>query len=78
MNYPVWELGFGSGLLIAIIAVFHVFVSHFAIGGGFFITVSEYFAYKRNDQRLLDFVKITFDSSPEKAGLDSLSTVLVI
>jgi hypothetical protein len=34
MNYPVWYLPeTGGGLLIALIAILHVFVSHFAVGG---------------------------------------------
>lgn len=36
MNYPVWDVSFGAGLLIAIVSITHVFVSHFAVGGGFF------------------------------------------
>ena len=33
MNYPVWYLPeTGGGVLIALIAVLHVFVSHFAVG----------------------------------------------
>ena len=36
MNYPVWQLdGAGGGLLIAMMAIFHVYISHFAVGGGF-------------------------------------------
>ena len=57
MNYPVWELGLAPGLLMAFIAVIHVFVSHFAIGGGFFLTLTEYYAYARNDKALLSYVK---------------------
>ena len=58
MNYPVWELGFGPGLLIAIVAISHVCVSHFAIGGGFFLTITEYFAVRRGDKNLLDYLKL--------------------
>ena len=57
MNYPVWQLGYPGGLLIALIAVLHVFVSHFAVGGGAFLVVSEHLAYKRNDSGLLDYAK---------------------
>ena len=40
MNYPVWQLEFaGGGLLIAMMAVIHVFISHFAVGGGLFLVV---------------------------------------
>lgn len=42
MNYPVWEVPFiGSGMVIAIIAVIHVMISHFAIGGGLFLPLAE-------------------------------------
>ena len=58
MNYPVWELGFGPGLLIAIVAISHVCVSHFAIGGGLFLTVTEYVAVRRDDKALLDYLKL--------------------
>jgi hypothetical protein len=32
MNYPFWDAGIGYGLLMAGLAVVHVFISHFAIG----------------------------------------------
>lgn len=42
MNYPVWNVPYiGSGLVIAIIAIIHVMLSHFAIGGGFFLFITE-------------------------------------
>ena len=34
MDYPIWDLGMGGGLLMALVAIPHVIVSHFAIGGG--------------------------------------------
>ncbi|WP_243359016.1 hypothetical protein [Fundidesulfovibrio terrae] len=42
MDYPVlhWT-SWGGGLLIALVATIHVFVSHFAVGGGLFIAVME-------------------------------------
>lgn len=57
MNYPVWEVGFGSGLLMAIVSVVHVFVSHFAVGGGLFLVLTEHKAYRENDAHLLDWLK---------------------
>ncbi|RMD50789.1 MAG: hypothetical protein D6830_01905 [Ignavibacteria bacterium] len=57
MNYPVWDVSFGSPLLIAIVAIVHVFVSHFAVGGGLFLVLSEKRAYKRNDNVLLEWLK---------------------
>jgi mono/diheme cytochrome c family protein len=56
MNYPVWELELGGGLLIAIVAILHVYVSHFAIGGGLFLVVTEHYAYRRNDEGLLRYL----------------------
>jgi len=42
MNYPIWDVPIlGSGLVIALIAIFHVFISHFAIGGGFYLPMTE-------------------------------------
>jgi cytochrome bd ubiquinol oxidase subunit I len=42
MNYPFWEVPLiGSGWVIGIIAIFHVFISHFAVGGGFYLPMAE-------------------------------------
>ena len=57
MNYPVWEVAFGAGLLIALVAILHVFVSHFAVGGGLFLVVTERRARRNNDQALLGWLK---------------------
>ncbi len=58
MNYPVWELTtYGGGFLIALIAIVHVFVAHFAVGGGLFLVALENKAYLEDDQGLLDYVK---------------------
>jgi len=57
MNFPVWQLGFPGGLLIAIVAVTHVFVSHFAVGGGAFLVLTERRAYAKNDEALLGYVR---------------------
>lgn len=56
MNYPLWELP-GAGLLIAVVAILHVFVSHFAVGGGLFLVVTELKARRENDQALLDYLQ---------------------
>jgi len=57
MNYPVWELAtFGGGVLVAVIATLHVFVAHFAVGGGLFLVVTEMKAYREKDKRILDYV----------------------
>jgi len=58
MNYPVWELYFtGGGLLMVIIAVVHVYVAHFAVGGGLFLVWTEIKAYRENDENLLAYLK---------------------
>jgi cytochrome bd-type quinol oxidase subunit 1 len=42
MNYPVWDVPFlGSGWVIGIIAIIHVLISHFAVGGGLFLPMAE-------------------------------------
>jgi mono/diheme cytochrome c family protein len=56
MNYPVWELEMGPGLLIAIVAILHVYVSHFAIGGGLFLVLTEHYAYRKDDKHLRDYL----------------------
>ena len=57
MNYPVWELTtFGGGALVAVIATLHVFVAHFAVGGGLFLVLTERKAYREKDRRILDYV----------------------
>jgi len=57
MNYPVWELTtFGGGVLVAVIATLHVFVAHFAVGGGLFLVLTEMKAYREKDKRILDYV----------------------
>lgn len=57
MNFPVWDVWFGSGVLIALVAVVHVFVSHFAVGGGLFLVLTEKKAYRENDTALLSWLK---------------------
>ena len=57
MNYPFWDVPFGYGVLMAAIAVFHVFISHFAIGGGLYLVVTEQSARRRQDQATLEFLE---------------------
>ncbi len=58
MNYPVWYLpGTGGGFLIALIAVLHVFVSHFAVGGGLYLIFAEKKGLRENSPAILEFVK---------------------
>ena len=58
MNYPVWFLPeTGGGFLIALISILHVFVSHFAVGGGLYLIYAEKKGLKENSQLILDFTK---------------------
>ena len=58
MNYPVWELYYaGGGLLIALIAVVHVYVAHFAVGGGLFLVLTEMKGLRENSPAILEYTK---------------------
>ena len=47
MNYPIWEVkGIGLPWVIGIIAIFHVMISHFAVGGGLYLALAEAKAIK--------------------------------
>ena len=52
MDYPIWDLSLGGGVLIALVAVTHVWVSHFAVGGGLAIAIVETLGVRRNDPAL--------------------------
>ncbi|HTP90041.1 MAG TPA: cytochrome ubiquinol oxidase subunit I [Bryobacteraceae bacterium] len=42
MNYPFWDVPLiGSGWVIGSIAIFHIMISHFAVGGGFYLPMAE-------------------------------------
>jgi mono/diheme cytochrome c family protein len=58
MNYPVWELhAAGGGLLVALIAVVHVYIAHFAVGGGLLLVLTELRARRLNSEPLLDHTR---------------------
>jgi mono/diheme cytochrome c family protein len=57
MNYPVWDVP-ASGLLIAAVAIVHVFISHFAVGGGLFLVLAERRARRDRDEALLGYVRL--------------------
>ena len=58
MNYPVWERAFaGGGLLVVVIAVIHVYIAHFAVGGGFFLVLTEWMGYRKNRPEVTGYVK---------------------
>ncbi len=58
MEYPVWQLStFGGGFIIALVATLHVFVAHFAVGGGLFLVLTEARARREKSPAMLDYVK---------------------
>ena len=57
MNYPLWQIGIPGGLLIALVAVVHVFISHFAVGGGAYLVLLERKANSNHDAGLLEYVR---------------------
>ncbi len=57
MTYPVWEPFVANSLLIALVAVLHVFVSHFAIGGGLYLILAETIARRKNDLEHLAYIE---------------------
>ncbi len=58
MNYPLWEVPLlGGGMVIALIAIAHVFVSHFAVGGGLFLALTERKARREDNRELLVYMK---------------------
>lgn len=57
MDYPIWNLSMGGGVLISLVAITHVWVSHFAIGGGLAIALVESLGVRRNDPSLRNLAK---------------------
>jgi cytochrome bd-type quinol oxidase subunit 1 len=58
MNYPVWQLDFaGGGLLIAMIAIIHVYVAQFAVGGGLFLVLTEMKGVREKNSDIIAYVK---------------------
>ncbi len=59
MDYPIWNVAMGGGVLIGIVAIVHVLVSHFAIGGGLAIAVVETLAVRRGDRAFRELARRT-------------------
>jgi mono/diheme cytochrome c family protein len=56
MEYPIWQLTtLGGGFWIALIATVHVYVAHFAVGGGLFLVLTEMAAYRSGNPHLLEY-----------------------
>ena len=57
MHYPWWYVPHATApMLIALIAVIHVLVSHYAVGGGLFLAVETRHAYKTKNKLYLDYL----------------------
>jgi cytochrome bd-type quinol oxidase subunit 1 len=53
MNYPFWNIPYlGSGWVIGIIAIFHVMISQFAVGGGLYLPMAERKAMRMADKQM--------------------------
>jgi hypothetical protein len=53
MNYPFWNIPYlGSGWVIGIIAIFHVMISQFAVGGGLYLPLAERKAMRMADKQM--------------------------
>jgi cytochrome bd-type quinol oxidase subunit 1 len=53
MNYPFWDIPYlGSGWVIGLIAIFHVMISQFAVGGGFYLPLAERKALRMDDPEM--------------------------
>ena len=58
MNYPFWDVPhLGSGWVIGLIAIFHVMISHFAVGGGFYLVLAETKARRENRREWLQVLQ---------------------
>ncbi len=58
MDYPLFLVPhIGGGWLIGIIAILHVIIAHFAVGGGLLVVVTEQLGTRRNDSLWLDFAR---------------------
>jgi mono/diheme cytochrome c family protein len=57
MDYPIWDVAVGGGVLIGAIAVLHVVVSHFAVGGGLVMAWAEATLVRRPDPALRALLK---------------------
>ncbi len=58
MNYPVWDVPvLGSGWMIGIVAIIHILISHFAVGGGLFLPLTEAKALREGREDLFPRMK---------------------
>jgi len=59
MNYPVWDVPLiGSVWIVGAIAIFHVMISHFAVGGGFYLAFAERKARREGREDWLEVIRM--------------------
>lgn len=58
MNYPTWDVPLiGSVWVIGAIAIFHVMISQFAVGGGLYLALAEHKARREGREDWLDVLR---------------------
>ena len=58
MHYPNWYVPFLTApMVIALVAVLHVVVSHYAVGGGFFLAIETAHAYRTKNTGYLAYLR---------------------
>ena len=57
MDYPVLDISIGGAMLMAVVAILHVIVSHFAVGGGLVIACTETLAVRRDDPEMRELAR---------------------
>jgi mono/diheme cytochrome c family protein len=58
MNYPTWDVPLiGSVWVVGAIAIFHVMISQFAVGGGLYLALAEQKARREGRQDWLDVIQ---------------------
>ena len=58
MDYPIFTVPYlGGSLLIAFVAIVHVYIAHFAVGAGIFNAITETFALKNDSGTLHSFLR---------------------
>ena len=77
MNYPFWDVPhIGSGWVIGIVAIFHMMIALFAVGGGSYLVLAERKALRENRRDWLEALAATrssFSSSPASSELSLAS-----
>ena len=58
MEYPIFDVPqMGGSMVIAVVAIVHVFISHFSVGAGFLMASLERSALRRGDAETISFLK---------------------